>query len=259
MTNLILNNIELRFGGVHALSNVSLEVPANGIHALIGPNGAGKTSLLNIITGAYAPTAGSVSWQGKNITRIDPFRLAKLGIARTFQNLEIFWTMSVIENVMTACQALSPPGFFQSLIKPPSIIEQESSYKAQAERLLGEVDLLEDAELPSGDLPYGKLKRLEIARALALKPQLLLLDEPAAGCNPTETAQLAKCVRKVADEGTAIILIEHDMRFVMDVSDEVIVLDSGVVIAQGKPAEIQTNKKVIEAYLGVEDDEYGVI
>lgn len=245
-----LREISLHFGGVHALSEVSLDVPASGVNALIGPNGAGKTSLVNIVTGAYTPTAGRVIWDGEEISALQQFQLARRGIARTFQNLQIFWTMSVLENVTTACQAVAPPNLLAAMLKPPFLVRAEKRYVDRAMAALEIVGLAQDADRSAGELPYGHLKHLEIARALALDPRLLLLDEPAAGCTAIETRRLGDTIRDIASRGTGVLLIEHDMKLVMAVSDRITVLDSGRVIADGSPEAVRGDARVIEAYLG---------
>lgn len=250
MTDLVIDDVSLRFGGVHALRNVSATVHPTGVTALIGPNGAGKTSLVNVITSAYQPTSGQVRWKGVDLASYKPHELPMHGIARTFQNLEIFGEMTVLENVMTACQARTGQQFLASLIKLPSVARLEHEFEKGAMAALARVALEGDADRPAGDLPYGHLKQLEIARALALQPELLLMDEPAAGCNPNETEGIAETIRHLSEQGTGILLIEHDMKLVMEVSDRIIVLERGAILADGTPEEIRSNQQVIDAYLG---------
>ena len=250
MSGLRLSAIDLRFGGLQVLRGIELTIEASGITALIGPNGAGKTSLVNVITATYTPTSGTLDWAGQPLTGILPHDLPRLGIARTFQNLEIFWTMSVLDNVMTAAQTVSPARLLPSLLKTPAVHRAEGRFRARALAALERAGLVDYTEREAGDLSYGHLKRLEIARALALDPRLLLLDEPAAGCNPNETRDLAALIRDLADDGIGILLIEHDMKLVMSISDRVLVMDRGEIIADGAPGEVQTNPAVIAAYLG---------
>tara|TARA_R110002020_G_scaffold184947_2_gene382338 strand:- start:52220 stop:53023 length:804 start_codon:yes stop_codon:yes gene_type:complete len=250
MKGLNLVDVKLNFGGLQVLDGISLELGSEGICSLIGPNGAGKTSLVNIITSAYSPSSGRVWWQGEDLAGTPPHHLARLGIARTFQNLEIFWTMSVFENVMSAAQSAAPPRLLPSMFKLPSVISAERRFRTKAEAALQRVGLASYAHRDASELPYGHLKLLEIARALALQPELLLLDEPAAGCNPNETEAIGAIIRGLADDGIAVLLIEHDMKLVMSISDRVLVLDRGRLIADGSPEQVRRNADVIKAYLG---------
>lgn len=250
MTELVINDVCLSFGGVHALRHVSTAIRPEGVTALIGPNGAGKTSLVNVITSSYRPTSGEVRWKDINLASCKPHELPMHGIARTFQNLEIFSEMTVLENVMTACQTRAGQRFLASLLRLPSTSRLEVEFEREAMEALARVDLTKEAGRPAGDLPYGHLKKLEIARALALQPVLLLMDEPAAGCNVSETSEIAETIRQLSGQGTGIMLIEHDMKLVMEVSDRIIVLDRGAILADGTPEEIRSNRKVIDAYLG---------
>jgi branched-chain amino acid transport system ATP-binding protein len=246
-----IRDLKVHFGGVKALDGVSLALPATGVHALIGPNGAGKTTLINAITGFYRPSGGSVSCAGQDVTGMPPPALARLGITRTFQNLQVFWTMSVLDNVMSGFHLQHGAGFLRSLLRPPSLVRREAELVGRAMQLLETVALAHRANELASALSYGELKRLEIARALAAAPRLLFLDEPVAGCTAGEKKMLGEVIRKVADSSaTGVILVEHDMRLVMSISDAVTVLVRGRLLAQGTPAQVRNHPGVIEAYLG---------
>jgi len=250
MTMLAVENIHMEFGGVRALDNLHFSVEPDTIHSIIGPNGAGKTTLFNVITGLYRPSAGQVRFEGKDVTGTNPHVLAALGISRTFQNLQIFFNMTAIENVMVGRHLHSDRNFLSSLLRLPAVIRSNADSRIRAAELMDFVGLAAYRDEPADSLPYGALKRLEIARALATEPRLLLLDEPAAGCNPRETQEIDTLIQKIAAQGVTVILVEHDMRLVMGVSDTILVLDYGRKLAEGSAEEIRANPDVIAAYLG---------
>jgi branched-chain amino acid transport system ATP-binding protein len=256
MSGSVLNidNLTMRFGGVTAVDGLSLEVNRREIVALIGPNGAGKTTAFNCVTGVYEPTGGTVSFLGRAIARgTTPDRITKLGIARTFQNIRLFNTMTVLENVLVAKHMRTKHNVFTSALRISG--NEEKRVQNEALELLDEQGLLQLKDEQASSLPYGLQRRLEIARALATDPQLILLDEPAAGMNPQETAELADFIRLIRDKyGLTIFIIEHHMDLIMRISDRIYVLDFGKLIATGAPAEIQENQRVIDAYLGVAED-----
>ena len=251
MTILATEGLSLSFGGVRAVDGVTLSVPENFVFSIIGPNGAGKTTLFNLISGVYAPDDGSVRLAGADVTGLKPDKLARCGLSRTFQNLQIFFRMSAIENVMVGRHRHERTGVFADLLHLPAVGRQNRETRAQAEAALDRVGLAGLAGQSAGSLAYGDLKRLEIARALASEPKVLLLDEPAAGCNPVETAALEGVIRGIAAGGVTVVLVEHDMRLVMNVSDRIHVLANGATLAEGTGAEVRSNPAVIEAYLGV--------
>jgi branched-chain amino acid transport system ATP-binding protein len=250
MSLLIVENLRIAFGGLVAVDGVSFAVERGEIFALIGPNGAGKATLFNIISGLYAPQQGRIVLDGEDVTGLPPHRLARRGLSRTFQNLQIFFRMSAVENVMAGRHLHEKRGVLAHLFALPSVLAQNRATRACAEKLLALVGLADVADKPAGSLPYGALKRLEIARALATEPKVLLLDEPAAGCNPTETEEVDAVIKKIAAQGVAVILVEHDMRMVMNISRRIHVLDRGRTLAEGTAEAVRANPAVTAAYLG---------
>jgi branched-chain amino acid transport system ATP-binding protein len=245
-----LNGITKIFGGLTALEDVSLSVTRGSITGIIGPNGAGKTTLFNIVTGLYTQTSGQVYLGEKNISLFAPERLAGLGLVRTFQNVELFGQMTVLENVMVGLHTRSKSGIFACAFKIPSQIREEKYIKEKGLKWLEFTGLADLADLTACNLPFGKGRLLEISRALAVEPQIILMDEPAAGLNSRETVELAGLIRRIKELGITVVLVEHDMELVMDICESIIVLNLGKKLAEGTPREIQENKAVIAAYLG---------
>src|SRR6266498_1892730 len=246
-----VDSLSKSFAGVHALEDYSLRLEPLMIHGVIGPNGAGKTTLFNLLTGFMAPTAGTIRFQGRNITRQPAYRVARLGIASTFQNIRLFGQLSVLENIKTALQIQSPSHIVSTLLSAPRFLRRERELSAQAIELLERVGLAARRDQLARNLPYGDQRRVEIARAVALKPKILLLDEPNAGMNPNETVELLALIRRLRDElAITIIMVAHDIPLVMNLCDRIQVLNYGRLIAEGDPATVRNNPEVIVAYLG---------
>jgi branched-chain amino acid transport system ATP-binding protein len=245
------DNISVKFGGLVAVDDVSFDIPTGGVVSLIGPNGAGKTTFFNVLTGLYKPTSGSVTFNDLDITAKPPHKIAQAGVARTFQNIRLFGLMTAEENVMVAMHSHLKSGIISTVLGTRKQRAEEKESKQTARELLEFVGIGSTADQFARNLSYGDQRRLEVARALALKPKVLLLDEPTAGMNPQESKTFVDFVYRVRDQkGVSILLIEHDMSVVMKVSERITVLDRGQKIAEGTPAEIKSNKRVIEAYLG---------
>jgi branched-chain amino acid transport system ATP-binding protein len=245
-----VENLRIAFGGVVAVDGVSLMVGRAEIFSLIGPNGAGKTTLFNMISGVYVPQQGRIVLDGEDVTSLAPEELARRGMSRTFQNLQVFFRMTAAENVMVGRHIHENRNVLLHIVSLPSVHVQNRKTRAEAERLLTMVGLESLADRPAGSLPYGALKRLEIARALAVEPKILLLDEPAAGCNPVETEEIDSVIQKIAAQGVAVVLVEHDMRLVMRISNRIHVLDRGRTLAEGTADQVRDNPAVVTAYLG---------
>jgi branched-chain amino acid transport system ATP-binding protein len=244
------DRLSVAFGGVRAVDDVCIAVESGQVFSIIGPNGSGKTTMFNLISGIYKPDHGSIRFAGETVTGLEPDRLARRGLSRTLQNLQIFSRMSVLENVMVGHHRHEATGILADLVHWPSVKRQNAATREVALAALARVGLVDEARRASDSLSYGALKRLEIARALASDPKLLLLDEPAAGCNPVETQEIDRVIRSLIRDGITVMLVEHDMRLVMNISDRVHVLARGRTLAEGTPEEVRANAAVIEAYLG---------
>lgn len=240
------------FGGVAAVKDVSFTVPNGTIYALIGPNGAGKTTVFNLITGVLAPDRGSITFEGRLLNGLRPSQIAAAGISRTFQNLQLFSGMTVLENVMTGAYLEGRVGFTRSMFRKPGISREDREIMAWARELMADVGLEEAASYAAAKLPFGRQRLVEIARALASRPKLVLLDEPAAGLNTVETKELVRFLNKLKASGLTMVLVEHDMETVMETADSILVLNFGEEICQGTPEEVQADPEVIRAYLGEE-------
>ena len=252
MELLEVQDLTKSFGGVTAIADLHFEVPEGQVYAVIGPNGAGKTTLFNMLCGIYVPDEGSIRFQQQQIIGRAPHQIASMGVSRTFQNLQMFFNMSVLDNVMVGCHLRTHSGLLSAALRLPRVVREERQSREWAREALTLCGLEGYIGQEAGSLPYGVLKRLEIARALAVQPRLLLMDEPAAGLNDTETLAMRQLIRRICEAGITVLLVEHNMGLVMQASDRILVLDYGSRLAEGTPQEIQSDPRVIEAYLGGE-------
>ena len=245
-----IQDLSKSFGGVKAVQNVSISIKKGTIHSVIGPNGAGKTTLFNLVTGVYTPSSGAILFQEENVAGMTPDQLAARGMSRTFQNLQVCMNMSAIGNVMVGAHLRMNSGLIAGMLRLPSLRRADKLCRDEAAELMQFVGVGKYIRLAANQMSYGALKRLEIARALAARPKILLLDEPAAGLNHTETGEIEELIQKVAESGVTVVLVEHDMKLVMNLSDMITVLDYGKKLTEGTPAEVRANPDVIAAYLG---------
>ena len=252
MNALDVRGLSIAFGGVKAIQDLSFDVHQGTVHAIIGPNGAGKTTLINLVTGIYAPDSGSIELFGQEVAGTAPERLARAGRGRTFQNLQVCMNMSAVDNVMIGAHLSLASSLFAGMLRTPSLRRADAACRDRALELMAFVGVAQYATSDASQMPYGALKRLEIARALAASPKLLLMDEPAAGLNHTETAEIETLIRRIAETGTTVVLVEHDMKLIMGVSDRILVLHYGKRLALGTTQEVRSHPDVISAYLGAE-------